>query len=493
MGKSTPQAPTPPDPYATANAQTQQNVGTAQANSILSNADVHTPQGSSTFSQIGSQSIQVPDGRGGFTSIDVPRWQNTQSLSPTGQHQFEQQQQLGTQQNDLAINQLSRLGNTLSQPISTSGLPDRVNNLGSLPNLRNLSLDRMGGPALGVQTNPGLNSQFGNTGQAQTSFANAGGQTSSFNDVGGPQRTVGPTDYSADRQSVVDALNSRLNPQLDRDRASLENNLTNQGFQRGTQAFTDAMDQFGRQSNDAHIQNILAGGQEQSRLANLDFTRFGLQNQAQAQDFGQAQSRGQFANDAQQRAYDQSLGRGQFGNQAQQQNYTQALGRGQFANDANLATAQFGNAAQQQQFGQQMDVGNFNNNAQAQEAGFNNQNAMGLYGLNAQNAGFQNASRDAGIQEQLAMRNQPINEISALMSGGQVSQPQFAQYQGGNVGQTDLQGGVYNTAALNQQNYQTQLANQTAQRNALIGGLAGLGGAGLYGLGTGNLRLPRAG
>lgn len=90
-----------------------------------------------------------------------------------------------------------------------------------------------------------------------------------------------------------------------------------------------------------------------------------------------------------------------------------------------------------------------------------------------QRAGFQNSNREAGIQERLTSRNQPINEITALMSGGQVSMPQFQGYRGGNVAGTDVAGNTWN--AYNAQVQKAQ-ADQAA-KSAMWGNIAKLGGS----------------
>jgi hypothetical protein len=163
-------------------------------------------------------------------------------------------------------------------------------------------------------------------------------------------------DFSADRQRVEQAMFDRLNPQMDRDRSALENQLVNQGFQRGTQAFTDAMGQFGQQVNDLR----------------LGITGQGLQEQ------------------------------------------------------------------------------------------------QGLFGM-------QNANRGRAFQEYMASRAQPINELTALMSGGQASMPQPMQYNAPQVGNTPIGDYIYNSAGLAQKNYDTQMQS----RNAQMGGMYGLGGAAL--------------
>jgi hypothetical protein len=76
--------------------------------------------------------------------------------------------------------------------------------------------------------------------------------------------------------------------------------------------------------------------------------------------------------------------------------------------------------------------------------------------------------RSQAFGESIAQRNQPINEITALMSGSQVSNP--AQMSGATP-QASV-GGVDYTGLVNQQ-YQGKLASH----NAMMGGLFGLAGA----------------
>ncbi|MCP5087449.1 MAG: tail fiber domain-containing protein [Rhodobacteraceae bacterium] len=70
-----------------------------------------------------------------------------------------------------------------------------------------------------------------------------------------------------------------------------------------------------------------------------------------------------------------------------------------------------------------------------------------------------------------AERNQPINEITALLSGSQVNQPNFVNANMPRIPTTDV-GGLIN------QNYNQQLAQwqqQQNQRQGMLGGLFGLG------------------
>ena len=90
--------------------------------------------------------------------------------------------------------------------------------------------------------------------------------------------------------------------------------------------------------------------------------------------------------------------------------------------------------------------------------------------------GAQNTSRQAGIQQQSAMRQVPLNEIIAIMSGSQMQNPQF---QSGNSGAQIAQAPTFDAT---QAQYQAQLGNynaQSANRNMMFGGLAQLGAAGI--------------
>ncbi|MCC6889613.1 MAG: tail fiber domain-containing protein [Hyphomicrobiales bacterium] len=165
-------------------------------------------------------------------------------------------------------------------------------------------------------------------------------------------------DLDAARARIEQALFDRLNPQLERDRAALENRLVNQGLQRGTEAFGNAMDQHNRQANDQRLAIVTRGLQEQQALSDM------------------------------------------------------AL-----------------------------------------------------------------AQRSRALQELLASRNQPIGEVTALMNAGQASLPAMPAYRPGEVAGTDVSGNVYGAAALAQKQYEQEIA----QRNALLGGLFGLGQAAILG------------
>lgn len=88
------------------------------------------------------------------------------------------------------------------------------------------------------------------------------------------------------------------------------------------------------------------------------------------------------------------------------------------------------------------------------------------------------AGRGQAEQEALTNRNQPLNEISALVSGSQVSQPNFTNTPNASVAPTDV-------AGITQAGYQNSLVPWQAKNQynqALMGGLFGLGGSAAKGL-----------
>ncbi|TPJ97630.1 tail fiber domain-containing protein [Mesorhizobium sp. B2-5-9] len=395
-----PDIPDPPDPHDTAAASNSTNISTAIANAFLGNVNQNTPQGSVSWDQSGTYSYTDP-----YTgdTYDIPRFTSTQTYSPEEQGIFDANQ--GARQNlaNLAEGQSGRLNELLGTPFSLSGAPSA----GKAGNYTQYS----GGPS--------LTSQLGNAGAITNSIGAAGDITKTYG-----------TDFSQDRQRVEDALFQRMEPSMAQDRQSLETQLANQGIRVGSDAYSAAQGDYGRNVNDARLGAILNAGQEQSRLVGLEANRAAFENSAQAQQYGQN------ANDA------------QFQNSAQAQQYGQ-----------NLSSAQFGNDARQQMY-QNQYAATQGNNALASQA-FNEQNAL----------------RSQYLNEQYAQRNQPINEITALLSGSQVSNPNFVNANMPTIPTTDV-AGLINT------NYNQRVAQAQGNNQNILGGLFGLGGSMLQGAGA---------
>jgi hypothetical protein len=327
MGK--PKAPTPPDPRQTAAASEGTNIGTGVANAFLNNVNQITPYGSLTYNQTGQYGWSDPySGQ----SYSIPQFTATQTLSP--------QQQAIENQNQAAQFNLASLANTQS---------------GRVGNLLSSNLNLADAPAAGA---PG-------------SVLGASGDIT---------KTYGPADdFSSDRARVEQSLFDRLNPQLDRQRSQIEQRLADQGIRYGSQAYTSAMDDYNRQTNDLRLGITQTAGQEQQRMMDMAAQRAGFQN-----------------------------------------------------------------AAQQQSYNEQQGV-----------------------------VAAQNAARSQWLTEQYANRNQPINEITALMSGSQVQNPNFVNTPNYQIPTTDTAGLINQNYAQQQQNYQ----NAMSSWNSMMGGILGLGGS----------------
>lgn len=93
--------------------------------------------------------------------------------------------------------------------------------------------------------------------------------------------------------TAQDALLSRLEPAMARQRTSLETQLTNQGLRPGSEAWDNAMKDFSQQQTDARLQAAAQG--------------IGIDMNANNQGFNQAVQSGQFGNTAQNQAMVQAL------------------------------------------------------------------------------------------------------------------------------------------------------------------------------------------
>ena len=103
-------SPDPPNPIATASAQTGTNVATAVANANLSNVNQVTPQGNLTYSNTGNYQWADPTTGQTYT---IPQFTAYQSLNPTAQATLDQSQQA---QYQLASTG-SRAGVAAAQPV----------------------------------------------------------------------------------------------------------------------------------------------------------------------------------------------------------------------------------------------------------------------------------------------------------------------------------------------------------------------------------------
>ena len=116
-------------------------------------------------------------------------------------------------------------------------------------------------------------------------------------------------------------------------------------------------------------------------------------------------------------------------------------------------------------------------------------NASRDFGMNRDNAynSALLASRGQAVQEALANRNQPLNDITALMSGSQVQSPNFVGTPQTQVAPTDVIGANRLSSDVAQNNYNQQIG----QNNAMYGAIGSMAGTALGGWASGGFRPPR--
>jgi len=205
-------------------------------------------------------------------------------------------------------------------------------------------------------------------------------------------------------------------------------------------------------------------------------------NQAIGQNFGQGMTASNAANAAIQQNQNTALQQQAAANQAQAQQYAQAQANAQFANQAqlagfgaNLQNQQASNAAIGQNYQQGMGTQAAQNQALAQNQGIAAQqqqlaNAAQLqqYNENLGGAQFSNNAATQELQKQLALRNQPLNEITGLMSGSQLQMPQFQGYNPTNIAPAPVFAGAQAQGAADMQRYGIQQSGANAQTSGLF-------------------------
>jgi hypothetical protein len=253
-----PEMPEAPNPIKVSGLQTQSNVQTAVANAWLNNTDTQGPLGSTDYVEQGYRNIQIPAGKSGgrVRNVRVPIFKQINRLSADQQRLLDLQEQSGQNIGELAVQQSDRMQDYLGQEIDPNSLPDDVRNSARADQLL---------------------------------------------------RAQSPDDFVAEKHRQEEALMARLNPQLDRDRASLETRLANQGVVSGSEAHKQAFDAFGRQSNDARMQAILSAGQEQNRLYDLEQRRVGQANEAIQGDYANTMSSDQAQQTLRQQALQEAM------------------------------------------------------------------------------------------------------------------------------------------------------------------------------------------
>jgi hypothetical protein len=269
--------------------------------------------------------------------------------------------------------------------------------------------------------------------------------------------------------NAQDILNTPFNPNLPNLQTSLEQpGQLNYGPQAGMYGANTGLDLSGvaqmpvnaGTTGQQAIMSRLAPQIEQSRAATEQrLANQGITPGSEAYN-NEMRTQGQQFNDLTTQAALQGIG---LDTAANQQGFNQALGAGGFYN-----------TAQGQNFGQA-----------ATGAGLYNQAQNQAYNQGMGGAQFGNTALQQSLAQQLALRNQPINEIGALMGGSQIQNPQFQQYTGQNVAAAPIFQGVQQQGQSAMDAYGIR-ANAAASANQ---GLYSALGAGASMIGMSDVRL----
>lgn len=452
-------APKAPDYTAAANAQGQANLDALRAGAALNRVNQVGPTGSTTYKNLGGD-----------------QWEQTTTLSPEQQKILEGQQANQIDLGRIAGQRLNAAGDAMSQPLDVSGQPARVSSV--QPSNFRTDVSTPGTRYQDIDLN-GL-SNFGNA-NVQSSLdysgapARADAAYQSSVDLNGLPAIPGADDFGAERQRVEDAVYGRatadLDPQYQQREEAMRTRLLNSGNVEGSEAWKNEMGNFERERQSAYDQArnsaVLAGGNEQSRLL---ADALSARNTMSGERFNQ----GAFTNSAADAA-------NQYGLNARGQAVNEATAAGQFANQAAGQVNNRADSNRQQQLAELLSQGQFGNDAANQERQAELQK-LGLYNAaesdrfsqGVSNANLANSSRDAGINEQMTLRDRPLQEFLQLYSGQQspvINQPGVPQV--GSPQAPDILG------ATNAQ-YQAQMDAynaKNAQQSGLWGSIAGLGGS----------------
>jgi hypothetical protein len=362
------------------------------------------------------QSWQATAVRDPATGQMVNKWTQNTTLSPQQQAAMDSQQALQAGLTGTAQGMLGRAQQAVSKDFDWNGLQA----MGSVPQAGNLQAGNLQAGNLDA-------SQYATQGAGQGMMA--GLNTGSLGAM--------PQADAQERQRIENAMFERMAPQHQQQQAGLEGKLARMGLTRGSAQWNREMQRQGDQQSRERFNALEVGGNEMQRL-------FGMGMQGRQQGWQELQGAGQFQNQAQNQAMQQMLAQNaqNFGQQAQ---------------------------AGAQNFGQQAQAG-AQNFSQQQQAGAQN------YNQQMQQANYQNQLRQQQIAEQQMARQMPLNELNAFMSGQQVGNPNFADFNTSQkAGQVDYSGAAQNqyNAGMNQYN-----AGQQGKQSTMSG-LGGIASAGI--------------
>ena len=482
-----------PDYKGAAEAQGASSLANTQYQTEANRINQYTPWGSSTFSQGGEEG--------------APGWSQTTQLNPMDQQILDQDRGISLGRSGIAgalmpgLYQQMMGGGSQGAP-AWAGTPDAPQ-YGGLPGQGNSNIQVPGSTPTSEQImqavgglNPYQQGQQGDTSQF-ADFRPASVNQSEYADFMPGQGTdiqgsVDDMGYDPRfAQANYDRNMSLMQPGRDQAAVQREASLRNQGLRPGTEAYDNQMrtfqDQQGEELNRLANDSVLRGAQEQQNQFGRNLAGGQFYNQAAGQQFGQGMQLGQQAASQRGQQHDENMGLAQqmanqraqqFGEQNQM--YGQSMGladqmsqqRGQQFGELQALQQMLG-GQDQAAFDRQMQLGQWQDQQRQQQ--FQEQMGFGgqAFDQNMQQQQAQNQLRQAYRGEQQQDQGWNLNMINALLSGGQVNMPQFANFNpAGKADTTNYMGAAQNQGTWDLQQQQNAMAPWQAL-GQIGGGLAG--------------------
>lgn len=373
------------------------------------------------------------------------QWTQTETLNAAEQSQLDANRQIQAGLTSTAGGLLGQAQNSLSNPLSTAGLP-------AWQQYDQSKLAQV----------PGMSGNYGDMGQLSGNYGDMGSFDPSKLSAQGqydPSKlgALGQNNFSAagNSKEIQDATYNLLAPQRAQARNSEVQRLKNQGLTEDSPAFQRAIARLDTGDTDAQLKSLLAGTQEYGNVFNRSMDSANLSDRQRAQQFGEQGAMASLANQNRGQQTNEQLAQANLQNQSNQQRFGQDVTLAEFADNQNNQRFQQQEAQQRMAMmlrGQQFDE-------------------QGAMASQAQN------QRNAMLNEQQALRQAPLNDLNSLMGNN----PSGANFQ--NFSQIGQGSGVdYSGAGQNQ--YQAQMNAYNAKQKARAGftsGLFGLAGSALGG------------
>lgn len=190
----------------------------------------------------------------GTTTRIIPKFKRVVALSSDAQIIYDQQQLTTREMNSWAYSQAQKLNVKMASPFSLATATVR----GSVPSAPTI-----------ITSTPSQGTRISN---------------------------IGLSDYEAEKNRVMEAIDARLQFQINRDRSARIVKLETMGIFAGSVAYENELRTFDLQSNDARTQAYLAASQEHQRLVDIEAKKAVFANEAQDADLKQQLLLIEFAN-----------------------------------------------------------------------------------------------------------------------------------------------------------------------------------------------------